>query len=121
MACQTFSHLRGTPGGTAKVVALVQDNPKASDPAFRAPGAKILQSWRDAVQDPEVDPIDICLLLPKLALGYNDSRIIEATEVIRSITTGQAMWPTFEARHHTCRIVDACRESSHLGAWVSIA
>jgi predicted dehydrogenase len=62
MAYQTFPHFMGTSGGTGKVVALVEDNPKAAaELGFRAPGAKILQSWREAVQDPEVDLIDICL------------------------------------------------------------
>ena len=62
MAYQTFPHFLGTAGGTAKIVSLVEANPKAAaDLAFRAPGAKILTSWQDAVQDPEVDLIDICL------------------------------------------------------------
>ena len=52
---------------------------------------------------------------------HDESKIIEAAEVIRSITTGQSMWPTFETGHHICQIVDACMESSRLGRWVSIA
>jgi predicted dehydrogenase len=43
-------------------VALVADNPKAAaDLAMRASAARHLTSWHDAVQDPEVDLIDICL------------------------------------------------------------
>jgi predicted dehydrogenase len=62
MAYQTFPHFLGTAGGTARVVALVEDSPKAAaEIGFRAPGAKILQNWQEAVQDPEVDLIDICL------------------------------------------------------------
>ena len=61
------------------------------------------------------------LPLPNFALGYNETKIIEAAEVIRSITTGEAMWPTFETGHHICQIVDACMESSRLKRWVSIA
>ena len=62
MAYQTFPHSMGTAGGTARIVALVEENPKAAaDLGFRAPGAKILQSWQEAVQDNEVDLIDICL------------------------------------------------------------
>ena len=70
---------------------------------------------------PENETFRAFLPLPNFALGYNESKIIEAAEVIRSITTGHAMWPTFEAGHHICQIVDACMESSRLGAWVSIA
>ncbi|MCA3447864.1 MAG: Gfo/Idh/MocA family oxidoreductase [Rhodobacter sp.] len=62
MARQTVPHFMGTAGGTAKVVALVADNPKAAaDLAMPASGARVLTSWHDAVQDPEVDLIDICL------------------------------------------------------------
>lgn len=60
------------------------------------------------------------LPLPNFALGYNETKIIEAAEVIRAITTGQEMWPTFEAGHHICQIVDACMDSARLGRWVSI-
>ena len=62
MAYQSFPHFFGTQGGTARVVALVEANPAAArDLAYRAPDAKILGDWRDAVNDPDVDLIDICL------------------------------------------------------------
>ncbi|OLP57871.1 oxidoreductase [Xaviernesmea oryzae] len=60
------------------------------------------------------------LPLPNFGLGYNESKIIEAAEVIRSITTKTPMWPTFENGHHICQIVDACMESSRLKRWVEI-
>jgi len=44
------------------VTTLVEANPAAAkDLAFRAPDAKILDTWQDAVNDPDVDLIDICL------------------------------------------------------------
>lgn len=60
------------------------------------------------------------LPLPNFALGYNETKIIEAWEVVRSITSGQPMWPTFDTGHHICQMVDACMESSHRRAWVDI-
>jgi predicted dehydrogenase len=60
------------------------------------------------------------LPLPNLALGYNETKIIEAAEVVRSVTTGQAMWPTFDSGHHICQIVDACMESARRRAWVDV-
>lgn len=60
------------------------------------------------------------LPLPNFALGYNEMKIIEAAEVIRSITRGEPMWPTFETGHHICQIVDACMESGRRRAWVDI-
>jgi predicted dehydrogenase len=79
------------------------------------------RGYREIDVGPENETFRAFLPLPNFALGYNESKIIEAAEVIRSISTGQALWPTFEAGHHICQIVDACMESSRLGAWVSIA
>ena len=61
------------------------------------------------------------LPLPNFALGYNESKIIEAAEVIRSVVSNKAMWPTFEHGHHICQIVDACMESSEKRLWVEIS
>lgn len=61
------------------------------------------------------------LPLPNLSLGYNETKIIEAAEVIRSITRGTPMWPTFDTGHHICQMVDACMESARRGSWVDIA
>ena len=58
MAYQTFAHFFGTSGGTASVVALVEENPKAAaDLGFRAPGAKILRSWPIQPRRPASWPI----------------------------------------------------------------
>lgn len=61
------------------------------------------------------------LPLPNFALGYNEMKIIEAAEVIRSIVHAKPMWPTFDSGHHICQIVDACMESGRKQAWVNIA
>lgn len=79
------------------------------------------RGFREIDVGPENETFRAFLPLPNFSLGYNESKIIEVAEVIRSITTGQQMWPTFETGHHICQIVDACMESSRLGAWVSIA
>jgi predicted dehydrogenase len=60
------------------------------------------------------------LPLPNLSLGYNETKIIEAAEVVRSVVTGRPMWPTFDTGHHICQIVDAVMESSRLRSWVDI-
>jgi len=60
------------------------------------------------------------LPLPNFALGYNETKIIEAAEVVRSVVTGVPAWPTFETGHHICQIVDAVMESSRRRAWVDI-
>ena len=50
MAFQTFPHFFGQGGGTARIVTLVsRDTQATSDLAFRAPGAKIVADWEQAV------------------------------------------------------------------------
>ena len=62
MAFRTFPHFMGTEGGTARVVAVVPGRSASVDEmTTRAPGARILDDWRKAVTDPEVDLVDICL------------------------------------------------------------
>lgn len=78
------------------------------------------RGYREIDVGPENETFRAFLPLPNFAMGYNETKIIEAAEVIRSITTGQPMWPTFETGHHICQIVDACMESSRLGAWAMI-
>jgi len=56
-----------------------------------------------------------------IALGYNETKRIEAAEVIESIVTGKPMWPTFEDGHRIIQIVDACFESSNGRRWVDIS
>ena len=62
MASQTFPHFMGTEGGTAGEVALVAQNAgTAAELGFPAPEARVLQSGQAAVQDREIDLIDMCL------------------------------------------------------------
>ena len=60
------------------------------------------------------------LPLANLTLGYNETKIIEVAEIIRSITTNAPAWPTFESGHHICQIVDACMTSAKRRGWVNI-
>ncbi len=78
------------------------------------------RGFREIDVGPEHETFAKFLPLPNFALGYNESKIIEVAEVIRSITTNQAMWPTFENGHHICQIVDACMTSSVQKRWVDI-
>lgn len=79
------------------------------------------RGFREIDVGPENETYRAFLPLPNFALGYNESKIIEAAEVIRSIVANRPMWPTFETGHHICQIVDACMESSRRRRWVDIA
>jgi predicted dehydrogenase len=78
------------------------------------------RGFRQIDVGPEHDTFRAFLPLPNFALGYNESKIIEAAEVVWSITQKQPMWPTFDAGHHICAIVDACMESSRTQRWVEV-
>ncbi|MCC7320668.1 MAG: Gfo/Idh/MocA family oxidoreductase [Rubellimicrobium sp.] len=78
------------------------------------------RGFREIDVGPEHPTYRAFLPLPNLALGYNETKIIEAAEVIRSITTGRPMWPDFEVGHHICQIVDACMDSARRRSWVDI-
>jgi predicted dehydrogenase len=78
------------------------------------------RGYRAVDVGPEHPSYRAFLPLPNFALGYNEMKIIEAAEVIRSITRNTPMWPTFDTGHHICQIVDACMESSRLRSWVDI-
>jgi predicted dehydrogenase len=83
------------------------------DPAGR-------RGYREIDVGPDHPTYRAFLPLPNFALGYNEMKIIEAAEVIRSITTGRPAWPTFETAHHLCQITDAVMESARTRAWVKV-
>ncbi|WP_299611045.1 Gfo/Idh/MocA family oxidoreductase [uncultured Tateyamaria sp.] len=78
------------------------------------------RGYREIDVGPEHETFRAFLPLPNFALGYNEGKIIEVAEVIKSIVSNQPMWPTFETGHHICQIVDACMESSRENRWVEI-
>lgn len=78
------------------------------------------QGYREIDVGPENKNYAAFLPIPNFALGYNESKMIEVAEVVRSVATGQSMWPTFESGHHIAQIVDACFESSRLRQWVKL-
>ncbi|QTN36316.1 Gfo/Idh/MocA family protein [Cognatishimia activa] len=79
------------------------------------------RGYREIDVGPENETFRAFLPLPNFALGYNESKIIEAAEVIKSIVTNTPAWPTFENGHQICQIVDACMTSSDTQSWVDIA
>jgi predicted dehydrogenase len=78
------------------------------------------RGYREIDVGPEHETYRAFLPLPNFSLGYNESKIIEVAEVVKSIVSNQPMWPTFETGHHICQIVDACMDSSRQRAWVEI-
>ncbi|TPW27629.1 Gfo/Idh/MocA family oxidoreductase [Martelella alba] len=85
----------------------------SADPAGR-------RGYREIDVGPDHPAYRAFLPLANFALGYNEMKIIEAAEVIRSVATGMPMWPTFDDGYHITQIVDACMRSSELKRWVEI-
>ena len=78
------------------------------------------QGYRAIDVGPENPNYRAFLSIPNLGLGYNEQKTIEIAEVVRSVATGQPMWPTFDNGHHITRMVEACIQSSEQREWVSI-
>ncbi|MFJ8108204.1 Gfo/Idh/MocA family protein [Streptomyces sp. NPDC096132] len=55
------------------------------------------------------------------AMGYDDLKVIEAHNFLRSITDGTAHGPTLEDAVHSAAALDAMSRSVEQGAWVSLA
>lgn len=101
--------------------SLIYDYDEVNRLRFYASGDPLgRRGYRAIDVGPEHPTYAAFLPLPNFALGYNETKIIEAAEVVRSITSGQPMWPTFDVGHHICQIVDAVMESSRRRAWVDI-
>ncbi|MBO9467768.1 Gfo/Idh/MocA family oxidoreductase [Tropicibacter sp. R15_0] len=112
---QQSYEIYGTKGG------LIYDYDQVNRLRFYAmEDAQGRQGFRDIDVGPENATFAAFLPLPNFALGYNEMKIIEVAEVIKSITSGQPMWPTFESGHHIAQMVDACMESSQKRAWVTL-
>jgi predicted dehydrogenase len=84
-----------------------------SDPAGR-------QGFRAIDVGPDRPSYAAFLPLPNLTLGYNETKIIEAAEVIRSIATNTPAWPSFDDGLHITEMVEACMTSSRDRAWISL-
>ena len=62
MAFQTFPHFFGTDQGVANIAMLVTHKASDVDELKKAsPAAQVTLDWREAVQNPDIDLIDICL------------------------------------------------------------
>jgi predicted dehydrogenase len=61
-------------------------------------------------------------LLPvaNFALGYNEYKAIEVSEVIRSVANGKPAWPTFSDGYEIMQVVDACFASSATRRWTRV-
>jgi predicted dehydrogenase len=79
------------------------------------------QGFRAIDVGPEVDTYAAFSPLANLSIGYNEFKSIEVAEVVQSVTSGQASWPTFADGDRIMRLVDCCLKSSSERRWVRVA
>jgi predicted dehydrogenase len=60
------------------------------------------------------------LPVANFGLGYNEFKAIEVCEVVNSVATGKALWPTFEDGHDIMKLIEACFRSSEQRCWVTV-
>jgi predicted dehydrogenase len=58
--------------------------------------------------------------IPALGIGYGETKIIEAYDLIQAITTGTPVRPNFADGYQTALIADAIVESAAGGLWVPV-
>ncbi len=78
------------------------------------------QGYRLIDVGPENPNFASLLPVANFALGYNEYKAIEVSEVVRSVATGKPAWPTFGDGYEIMQIVDACFESSAKRQWVRV-
>lgn len=60
------------------------------------------------------------LPVANFGLGYNEFKAIEVCEVVKSVSTGESRWPTFEHGYEIMKMIDACFRSSKERSWVTV-
>ncbi|BCB74141.1 hypothetical protein Pflav_005510 [Phytohabitans flavus] len=55
-----------------------------------------------------------------IAMGYDDLKVIEAANFLRSISDGAPHGPTLDDAVHAARATAAMSESFHTGTWVTL-
>ena len=77
--------------------------------------------WRVIDVGPEVPSYAAFSPLANLGVGYNDYKAIEVAEVIHSVVSGEASWPTFSDGERIMTMVEASLKSSEKRAWLTVS
>ncbi len=75
--------------------------------------------WRAIDVGPEAPGYAAYSPLANLGVGYNDYKAIEVAEVVHSVLSGEASWPTFQDGHRIMSWVEASLTSSDRRTWIS--
>jgi predicted dehydrogenase len=69
---------------------------------------------------PEVETYRAFLPMPNFGLGYNETKLIEVSEVIRSVSRREPAWPTFADGVRLAELIDSTVLSGTDRRWVRV-
>ncbi len=78
------------------------------------------QGWREIDAGPEQEAYAAFNPVANFAVGYNEFKAIEVSEVVNAVATGTPGWPTFRDGERLMRLVDACLKSTAEKRWVEV-
>jgi predicted dehydrogenase len=101
--------------------SLLYDNDEINRLRFYSDGDPIgAKGFREIDVGPEVETYRAFLPLPNFGIGYNETKLIEVSEVIRSVSRREPAWPTFADGVRLCELVDSTILSGKDRRWVRV-
>ena len=101
--------------------SLLYDNDEINRIRFYGDGDPVgAKGFREIDVGPEVESYRAFLPMPNFGLGYNETKLIEVSEVIRSVSRHEPAWPTFADGVRLVEVVDATVISGEQRRWVRV-
>jgi predicted dehydrogenase len=88
---------------------------------YRAEGPEATRGFTKVLTGPAHPDYEPFCQGPGHGTGYQDQIIIEARDFLRSIETGEAVWPTFRDGMEVNRVIASAVASSEARRWLSIS
>jgi predicted dehydrogenase len=101
--------------------SLLYDNDEINRVRFYSDGDPVgAKGFREIDVGAEVESYRAFLPMPNFGLGYNETKLIEVSEVIRSVSRREPAWPTFTDAVRLVELVDATVRSGAERRWVRV-
>ena len=78
------------------------------------------RGFREIDVGPEVATYGSFLPLPNFGLGFNEIKLIELSDVVRSVSRRESSWPSFEDGVRFTELVDATLQSGIDRRWIRV-
>jgi predicted dehydrogenase len=101
--------------------SLLYDNDEINRIRFYSDGDPVgAKGFREIDVGAEIESYRAFLPLPNFGLGYNETKLIEVSEVVRSVSHHEPAWPTFADGVRLVELVDATVLSGAERRWVRV-